>query len=341
MSRKAFICILIVLMTITISDCGKKGLPTSPDRWSPKLTGAVAVDRTHVNCYFSERMLENSFSDNNYFSIISEETGETLKIITVVLSEDLTIAHLTTFKMDSVNYILAIDSVTDMAGNLIKPVSKNFKGTLAHDTTAPELVNIIPTEGLIKENNDTLVFLKFSEPMDTELIFDNYQILPQIDLNSCWEHDSSFTEFVLRADTLNSEIMNNDLYYLAIFGFKDIEGNAMSDLRHTILYKPECNYVKSVNIFIPDSTGNSYVFIADKEGELRYFNSVQNHSVDLELLLPDTYSIYLIEEDENTFIKTGEIEIEITSDSSKINLPSDLSEDAGDEVLNILNLIGI
>ncbi len=341
MNKKSSISFLIILLTITISGCGKKGLPTSPDRWSPKLSGAVAVDRTHVDCFFSEKMLENSFSDNNYFSIISTETGETLKIITVVLSEDLTIAHLTTFKMDTVSYILTIDSVTDMAGNLIKPVSKNFKGTLAHDTTAPVIVNIIPTEGLIKENNDTLVFIKFSEPLDTELIFDNYQILPDIDLNSWWEHDSSFTEFVLRVDTMNSEIMNNDLYYLAIFGFRDIEGNVMSGLRHTILNKPECNYVKNINIFIPDSVENSYVFIADKEGELRYFNSVQNHSVDLELLLPDTYIIRLIEENENTFIKIGEIEIEIISDSSKINLPSDRSEDAGDEIINILNLIGI
>ena len=142
-------------------------MPPSPDRWAPKLAGARAVDRNHVDVVFSEKM-DKTAAANRQSYVVVDEGNDTLEVHSAQLLPDGQTVRLTTGSQGTGTYSVDVALVTDAAGNELRPGStKSFKGSADRDTTRPLVKSIYPADGGIGVPADTAVRVLFSETMDT------------------------------------------------------------------------------------------------------------------------------------------------------------------------------
>lgn len=164
MLRRAAVFSLLLLVA---GGCGKRGLPPSPDRWSPKLTGAKPVDRNHVDLVFSEKMDRASMGNRDNYAAVNAD-GDTLTIHSANLLPDGQTVRLTTDRQETITYSILVSKAKDVAGNSLKPGSVlSFKGSSKADTTRPQVRSIYPPDGSIGVALDTTLEVVFSETMDT------------------------------------------------------------------------------------------------------------------------------------------------------------------------------
>ncbi|MBN1619768.1 Ig-like domain-containing protein [candidate division WOR-3 bacterium] len=273
MKRKAgFFLLFLVSATLF---CGKRALPTSPDRWAPKIAGVVAVDRNHINCVFSEKMARESFRSALQFNITNTVTGETVPVIAVVLGSDDLTAHLTSLEMDTVEYILSCESVTDISGNYIRPLEKTFRGSSAFDTTPPLIVSLEPKIFDIEDFGDSALRVEFSEPIDTSSVSEALFFTgnAQISFSTRFSADLAKMEIFFPPDADTAEHKMR-LYPLVLNGFKDIAGNKMPGFMNIRIIRGTSGFARNITLFCPDTlfrgfiavTGDSPEFLQITEG---------------------------------------------------------------------------
>lgn len=335
-----------VLFLFLIISCGKKGLPTSPDRWAPKIKDIIAVDKTHINCYFSEKILATSISSNNIFNIINSVTSDSLEVITAILSEDKQILHLTTFPQDSVNYFFYCDSITDLAGNIIKPQTLNFIGSLQNDTSAPEIINIIPKESSFVNISETLFTVIFSEPMDTLEISNNFFILPENDFNVKCEFNSTFTEFYFLISDNEDTTFSSNIYYIYLTKFCDISGNYINISTYTTLpfftlYNQESEIINNIAINLSDTIFNSYSMLFNKNDKLVNISSINKVRSVFNAVEVGNYKIIIVENTDSGFyqVANDNLYFELVEIQEDIIINIEPAESLETETLNFLKLI--
>ncbi|MBN1150667.1 hypothetical protein JXA84_05540 [candidate division WOR-3 bacterium] len=260
---------VFILILSALQACGRRALPTSPDRWAPKISGVIALDRNHVDCVFSEKMSRETFVRASQFTIFSALTGETVTVIASVLGQDEITVHLTTYAMDTIEYILTCDSATDISGNYIRPVEKTFKGSSAQDTSPPVLVSVFPMVFNLEGGLDSSVVVSFSEPIDTALaidkIFNGALFEPELDI----EFSTDFTQikitFAQAGDSLSSL---KKLYSYVLSGFTDIAGNRMRGIGNFRIARGTKGLSKNIYFSLEDTLFEGYVAVLNDSSDV-------------------------------------------------------------------------
>lgn len=321
--KKSFFWIFSFSLTVVIlfSNCGKKSMPTSPDRWAPKISEVKAVDRTHVNCIFSEPITPSSITDNTRFVITDSLGMDTLRIITVVPGADNLTAHISTFPMDSIEYYLSCDSVQDEAGNFMQPSRLRFTGTLQPDTTDPYLIDRSSSWLRIRDKLDSILTINFSEPMDSLSWYS--LILPRINIPVEGYFDSTYTIFSLSLRTSPESLSLEGLYHLYTWGFSDIQGNPARIFTRTSLYNPRFDLVENTLISWNDTFDSMLIFITDSLNQVRFFDLITKTDSTVNLLDPYYYNFYLVVEDYPSYWCWGKKTQLILEDSSLVEIESE------------------
>lgn len=267
MKKKKFL--LVVSTVIAFQSCGRRALPTSPDRWAPKIAGVTAVDRNHVDCVFSERMSRESFVSASQFRIIDAVTGDTIPVIAAVLGSNDIIAHLTTHETDTVEYILTCESIADASGNYIRPVEKTFIGSSALDTTPPVLVSVEPGLYDLNGSLDSAVVAVFSEPVDASSPENHLYIAGNSELGFLSEFSTDYTQFKItfppEADTFESR---KRLYSVMLAGFSDIAGNKMAGFGNFRVVRGIRGLARNITLYFPDSSFEGFFAVTGDSFEL-------------------------------------------------------------------------
>ncbi|KQC13043.1 MAG: hypothetical protein APR63_01405 [Desulfuromonas sp. SDB] len=281
-----------ISVVVLLSGCGKKSMPTSPDRWAPKLSEVIAVDRTHVDCVFSEPINPSSITANTKFLITDTSGVDSLKIITVVPGTDGVTAHISTFPMDSIEYYLFCDSIQDEAGNFINPSRIQFTGSLQRDTTNPYLVSRSSSWIRISEKLDSILTLKFSEPMDSLSWY--WLILPRSNYPVEGIFDSTYTTFRLNLLTAAESLTQAGVYHLYTWGFHDIQGNSAKGFNRLSIYNPGYDLIENTMVSWNDTFDSMLIFITDSLNQVRFFDMITKSDSTINLLDPSLYNFYLV-----------------------------------------------
>ena len=208
--------------------CGKRGLPPSPDRWAPKLSGANAIDRNHLDLIFSERMDKAAAGQTGRYTVV-DPTGDTLPVYSAQLLPDGQTVRLTTETQASLSYSVYVSMVTDVAGNELRPGSvKSFNGSTEEDKTRPRVRSIHPPDGSISVPLDSIVRITFSETMDTSSasLADGALLVfpPPADSSLSWNDDLSSLSLPVLALTSHKAFVH------VTRGCRDYGGNRL--IRH-------------------------------------------------------------------------------------------------------------
>ncbi len=209
-----------------LSSCGKRELPPSPDRWAPKLGGAKAVDKNHVDLVFSEKMDETTAQRRDNYTI-ADTSGASLAIYSASLLSDKQVVRLTTEAQAPVEYSVRVSGVTDLGANEVRKGSiSRFRGSAAGDTTSPFVRSIYPQDGSIGVAGDTTIQIVFSETMDTSsasLERGSIVLLPPpVDSSASWNEGMNI--FYLSIASLSSH--KSSLYVTK--GCRDHSGNGLT-----------------------------------------------------------------------------------------------------------------
>jgi len=222
----------LLLACLLLLSCGRRGLPPSPDRWAPKLTGARGVDRNHVELVFSEEMDGATIQQRKNYVIVNARS-DTLKIHSADLRPKKQKASLTTEDQEPISYTVYVSDVTDKAGNGLRPRSnKSFVGSSASDTTRPWVKEIYPRDASTGVAADTALRVVFSETMDTSsasLRAGSIVVLPP-PADSNWRWNEQMTAIFIPVLTLSSYLSS----VCATRGCADYSGNRLSRLERSV-----------------------------------------------------------------------------------------------------------
>ncbi len=325
MKRKAGFSLLFLVSAILF--CGKRALPTSPDRWSPKIAGVVAIDRNHVDCVFSEKMARESFRSALQFTILNAVTGETVPVIAVVLGSDDMTAHLTSLETDTVEYILFCESVTDISGNFIRPVEKTFRGSSAKDTTPPLIVSLEPKVLDIEIFGDSAVRVEFSEPIDTSAVSEAliFTADAQICFSLIFSADLTKMEIFFPPEEDTAELKMR-LYPLVLTGFKDIAGNRMPGFANIWVIRGARGLARNITLFYPDTLFSGYFAVTgDSSGFFEVTEGTGGRSI-IPFLEGGNYTALAIwDQDDSLFVSAS---APFTADSTLPEMFVELDKDS-------------
>jgi hypothetical protein len=228
LARTVKLCLLLTL----IMGCGKRGLPPSPDRWAPKLAGVRAVDRNHVDLFFSEKMDRTAAARRQSYVAVDLES-ETLKVHSSHLLSNGQTIRLTTETQNTIEYSIFVSRVTDAAGNEVRPGSmKSFKGSSERDTTRPQVREIYPADGSVGVPADSALLVSFSETMDTSsvsLAGGSVIVLPP-PADSALRWNEEMSEFFLPILALTSHKASLHLTR----GCRDYGGNSLRTIQRSV-----------------------------------------------------------------------------------------------------------
>jgi len=210
-----------------IGGCGKKLPPTSPDRWPPKVLNVEATDKHHLSIYFSERIDTLSPQRLNNFIIINPENSETTSVIYSERAREGDEIMLTIPELEDRNHLLLILNIADVKGNIMKRAEKSFVPTKKMDTIPPVLTRTIPSRIRISASPDSIVTLRFSEPMDSGRVNVNDFILTNLFIDSLFNWNETLTEIKLHYRLLEGKMCK--LFILPLMS--DLSGNPTSNMK--------------------------------------------------------------------------------------------------------------
>jgi Bacterial Ig-like domain len=172
-------------LLIALAGCGSDDNTTStetPDTTPPAVTSVMAIDGSHIDVTFNEKVQRSGAENSGNYVIIQTTTarpepvmvaepsapGDTLRIATVSLSTDQLTASITTNDpMSAVNYDMIVTGVKDASGNAIaEAVATSFAGSIDPDVTPPALVYRNPGPGATGVAIAQPIEFTFSEAVD-------------------------------------------------------------------------------------------------------------------------------------------------------------------------------
>ncbi|OQX54894.1 MAG: hypothetical protein B5M53_05230 [Candidatus Cloacimonas sp. 4484_209] len=339
--------IILTLILSLLANCGKKLPPTSPDRWPPKLLNVNPVDAHHLQCYFSERLDTISPKKLENFKILNTENGETTSIIYSQREKKGDEILLTIPKLTKEKYSLIIFNIRDAAGNLMKKAEKSFIPSLKKDTIPPLLVSTKPMRFHTSAPQDSIIILRFSEPIDSTHISSNDFIATNmtIDPNFIW--DRTLTKL-----TIGYKLSKEKLCKFFILPFvKDLSGNPLNNMKILTLTTADILPKTKLNITVTNfkkSLIKPYAFLFySKDTLLADIVTIDTTAHFSFYFLPiDSFIVYTLAEDsvDTTGIMFGNKRIAFYPDTSgimnaSVNLYFTKKKNLLSQLFNIYNTI--
>ncbi len=191
----------------------------------PEVMGASILTATKIIVTFSESLEQASAQTAANYSITNGIT-----VSGAVLSTDGKKVTLTTSTHTSgQNYVVTVNNVKDLAGNVVNPNANTAGYSFFNDTTPPELV------GASLSGNKTLL-LTFSEELDkiSAEVISNYSIDKGISIDSATLLSGGT---VVSLSTSNHS--PNTIYTVIVSNVTDIAGNIISSQANSAQYQKE------------------------------------------------------------------------------------------------------
>ena len=172
-----------VLFAIVPWGCSDSDSPTGGDgvvdTAPPEVVSVTALDATHIEVVYNEKVEENSAEERDNYLFIDASTaanssgapaapGDTLHVGSAVLGNDgVTVTTTLWSSMNAAPYDYTITGVRDLSGNAITDGgSGSFTGSAAPDETPPVVVSHVPDAGATGVGIGQTVAIEFSEAMD-------------------------------------------------------------------------------------------------------------------------------------------------------------------------------
>lgn len=210
----------LLILGVFLFHCGRRELPPSPDRWSPKVREILAVDRNHLEIVFSEQMSKESAEDVSHYEL-TYGAEDDLSVQSALLDKDGKTLHLTTENQEELEYFIEITGVVDASGNEVKGGRKKFKGNSTRDAISPILLSLSPTPGRTGFPQDSAISLLFSESMDTLGVQEALILLPTVPHQFEWK--PSLAELRIHED---GGFLEGRVYRIYVtLGCRDVSGN--------------------------------------------------------------------------------------------------------------------
>lgn len=225
--EKKIIGYVLLFVVIVIFNCGKKLPPSSPDRWAPHLLNVSAVDEHHLSLFFSERIDTVSYGKLENFILFNLQSGDTTDII---LSERTVKGDeiiLTIPKLKDEKYTLKVFNIADIKGNVMEKAEKVFEPSHEKDTIPPIIRRTYPSRVLTSAPIDSLIFIEFSEPMDSVKCSVSNFILSNIVIDTNFVWNETITKLTLRYKLIGNRLCK--LFILPLV--TDLSGNPIKNMR--------------------------------------------------------------------------------------------------------------
>jgi hypothetical protein len=186
----------------------------------PQVVSAALTNSTKLVINFSEALNSTSAQNKNNYTI-----SNGVSVVSAVLSG--TQVTLTTSAHIAGSYMVTVNNVTDLAGNVIDPLHKTANYNYVTDTTPPYFTRLTVT-------NSTSLTINFSEKVDPVKAQNkiNYSINNNIVINSAQLLPDSSS--VLLSTSYHSR--NKD-YTLTISNITDRAGNVISPNPKSVIYR--------------------------------------------------------------------------------------------------------
>ncbi len=127
------------------------------DTSKPVVKSIKAIDANHINVLFSEdvQLLKN----------IEIVTNDSLKIKKNILKlwKDKSELKLLCETLDTLDYALKIESISDLKNNLNTSIFKEFHGVAVTDTIPPKIISTFPKDGAVINSLEPIIKISFSE----------------------------------------------------------------------------------------------------------------------------------------------------------------------------------
>lgn len=217
---------LLLVSSILLVSCGKKGTPSAPDRFAPSLDELRVLDRNHLELDFSEDVDTLLLSIEDF--LVANPDRETLTVYGVYPLFNNAQVVLATARQDSILYSLT-GTVRDANGNVAE-IDEQFMGCQVIDSIPPRVIDYPAT---VKSKK---ISFKFSEAMDTAAL--RYAFAPKNPKGFVSRWDKGLRRIDLYPVSERDSLAAGTIYYLLIYRASDIARNTM---------KQFCTY------FTPDS----------------------------------------------------------------------------------------
>ncbi len=232
------------------------------DTTPPEVTGASISTATQVIVTFSEALIPAGAQTAGNYTITNG-----IAVSSAVLSADGKRVTLTTSAHSSgQSYVVTVNNVKDLAGNVVNPNANTAGYSFFNDTTPPELA------GAALSGNK-IVLLTFSEEMDetSAEVTSNYSVDKGISIDSATLLNGGT---VVSLSTSNHS--PNTIYTVTVENVTDLAGNTISSQANSAQYQKDNG-----------GGGGKRKFAVGKASAQWFQNFVPNNSVDEN---PDTTS---------------------------------------------------
>ncbi len=300
--------------------CGKKLPPTSPDRWAPKVLNIKPEDKHHIRVFFSERVDTISPQKLGNYRIVNPETAETTAIIYAERTKKGDEVLLTIPELEERKYLLQILSIRDLKGNKMKIAERGFTPSKDLDTISPLLKYTKPSRSLTSAALDSVILIRFSEPMDTSTAGLMDFVTTNIVLDTVFIWNATLTEVIIHYRLMQDKI--GKIFILP--RMPDLSGNPLGELRILTLTTHDTIPKNRMNITITRIEGKAkeiYAFLSFPD--TRMLQDIVSVDTTFECSFyfasPDTYLVSIIAEnpDDTTGFWWGEEKILFFPDTSR------------------------
>ncbi len=318
MHLKAIFVSLIWILFFVLS-CGKKLPPTSPDIWPPKVLNVNPIDRHHIVVYFSERVDTITSQKLINFKILNPERSETTGVIFSERKSKGDEVLLTIPELGNDKYTLFVYNIKDIKGNLMKNAEKSFKPSSEKDTIPPLLKYSRPSRMWIRAPMDSIILLKFSEPMDSSSAdLDNF-ILTNVLIDSGFVWSKTLTQ--LRLGFHLKEATVGKVFILPVLS--DLSGNRLEEMRILTLTAMDSLPKNRMNINVGKENElrtKGYAFLRSRTKKLLENITVVDTACSFFFMPEDTYFVSVIAKDsvDTTGVWWGEKKIGFFPDTTGV-----------------------
>lgn len=312
------IYISIFYILFLLSGCGKKLPPTSPDRWAPRVLNVNAVDEHHLRIFFSEKIDTLTPKKLDNFKILNPENGETTSVIYSERDKKGDEVLITVPKLEDMKYSLLIFNIKDIKGNLMIRAEKSFKPSNEKDTIDPILRYTRPSRIRTSAPLDSIILLRFSEPMDSGACGINDFVTTYIDIDSLFVWNETLTEVTLRYRLVKDKICK--VFMLPLM--PDLSGNSLIEMRILTLTTSDTLPKNRMNIKIikdEKELTKTYAFLRNASDRLFQDISPVDTTFSFFFTPPDTYFISVVAQDslDTTGLWWGEKKIAFFPDTTR------------------------
>jgi hypothetical protein len=320
MDKKRHLFVMVMILSGIVIHCGKKLPPTSPDRWAPRVLSVKAEDRNHLRVFFSEGIDTTSGRIYDNYKIIDPESSETTLVIYSEREKRGDEVLLTIGELEDKKYTLLILNIRDLKGNVMDRAEKSFFPSSERDTIPPLLRYTKPLRMKTSAPLDSLILLRFSEPMDSLSLGMNSFLFSYMKIDSFFEWNETITEVSIRYKIEEGKICK--IFILPVT--TDLSGNPLGEFRILTFTSIDTFPKNRMSVKITREKKDlvqPYGFLSKlKDDVLQDFYQIDTtYAFSFYFTAQDTYNIYVVSRDsvDTTGFWWGQKQIAFFPDTSR------------------------